>query len=164
MAAPSSPFPFFDFSKFYQNFNFAELYGPMYSAGTDARALFETQQKNFEALARAQRILMEASQTLFQRQTEIMQAAMQEATKAAQDLMTDTDPQSNAGKRFEAARTSFERGLGNMTEVSDMATKASTEAMEIIRNRALEAFEEIRAAVEKSTGPKPGTRGGARKS
>jgi phasin family protein len=93
--------------------------------------------------------MLEAGQALMQRQAEIMQSAVHEATKATQDIMADSDPQTNAGKRFDTARIAFEKNVGNMSEMAEMSSKATAEAMEIIRARALAAFDEIRTAMEK---------------
>lgn len=151
MAAPNAPFGFPDLNQFFQAFKLPDLFTPGPVSGVDPRELFTIQQRNFEALAKAQAVLLEAGQKAMQRQIEIMQSAMTEATKAGQGIMQDRSAKDGTSKGFDTARKSFEQSIGNLNELSDLASKANTEALEIVRSRALAAFDEVKSAVEKGT-------------
>jgi phasin family protein len=115
--------------------------------GVDWQELMASQQKNVEALTRANQVLLEGAQAVIQREVEILQKAMQEFAEASRELMQEGDPQAQTQKRLELARTSFEAALRNMRELAEMASRANREALETINKRAMESFDEIRSAM-----------------
>jgi len=157
MARQPSPFDFGDFQKL-----LAEYQMP----GVDWQQLIASQQKNLAALTQANQVLMQGAQAVMQREVEILQKAMAEAVTASRELMAEGDPQAGAAKRFELARTSFETAITNMRELAELASKSNSEALEVINRRAVEAFDEVQAAVAKQRagegGAKPGAEGGAK--
>jgi len=116
--------------------------------GVDWQTLIASQQKNVAALTQANQVLMEGAQAVLQREVEILQKAMAEAAEASRELMQGGDPQANAAKRFELAKTSFEAAVTNMRELAEMAAKSNREALELINQRALESFDEVRKALD----------------
>jgi phasin family protein len=115
--------------------------------GVDWQELMASQQKNVEALTRANQVLLEGAQAVIQREVEIMQKAMQEFAEASRELMQEGDPQAQAQKRLELAKASFEAALRNMRELAEMAGRSNREALEMINQRAMESFDEIRSAM-----------------
>lgn len=143
MAKQQTPYDPSDFAKLMKDFQIP---------GVDWQELMDSQQKNVAALTRANQLLMEGAQAVVQREMEILQRAMREAAEASQELTREGDPQANAARRFELARTSFETALNNMRELAEMASKSNREALDVINQRALEAFEEIGRSVERQRG------------
>lgn len=115
--------------------------------GVDWQELMASQQKNIEALTKANQVLFEGAQAVIQREVEIMQKAMQEFAEASRDLMQEGDPQAQAQKRLELAQASFEAALRNMRELAELAGRSNREALETINKRAMESFDEIRGAL-----------------
>ena len=115
--------------------------------GVDWHELMASQQKNVEALTKANQVLLEGAQAVVQREVELLQKAMQEFADASRGLMQEGDPQAHTERRLELARASFETALRNMRELAEMAGRANREALEMINQRALESFEEIRSAM-----------------
>jgi phasin family protein len=115
--------------------------------GVDWQELMASQQKNVEALTRANQVLLEGAQAVVQREVELLQQAMQEFAEASRGLMREGDPQAHAHRRLELAKASFETALRNMRELAELAGQANREALEMINQRALESFEEIRTAM-----------------
>ena len=139
----------FDFS------DFSKLMSDYQIPGVDWQEIMASQQKNLAALTQANQVLMQGAQAVMQRQVEILQRAMGEAMAASQELMQEGDPQANATKRFELAKASFEAAISNLRELAELAGKSNREAIEVINKRALDSFEEIKAATEKArTGKK----------
>lgn len=138
MAKQAFPFDFGEFTKMLQDYQVP---------GVDWQELMASQQKNVEALTKANQVLLEGAQAVIQRELEIMQKAMQEFAEASRDLMTEGDPQAQAQKRLELAKASFEAALRNMRELAEMATRSNREALEMINKRAMESFDEIRNAL-----------------
>jgi phasin family protein len=134
-----SPYDLTDLSKMLRDYQMP---------GVDWQELMASQQKNVAALTKANQLLMQGAQTVMQRQVEILQKAMGEAVEASQELMKEGDPQAGAQKRFELARASFEAAIKNMRELAELAAKSNQEALEVINQRAVESFEEIKKALE----------------
>jgi phasin family protein len=135
-----TPYDFSDFSRLMKDFQIP---------GVDWQEVVASQQKNVAALTRANQVLLEGAQAVVQREMEILQRAMAEAVQASQELMKQGDPKAGAARRFELARASFEAALKNMRELAEMASQSNREALEVINQRALESFEEIRTSVER---------------
>ncbi|HLT01853.1 MAG TPA: phasin family protein [Geminicoccaceae bacterium] len=138
MAKQAFPFDFGEFSKMLQDYQVP---------GVDWQELMASQQKNVEALTKANQVLFEGAQAVVQREIEIMQKAMQEFAEASRELMQEGDPQAQAQKRLELARASFEAALRNMRELAELAGRSNREALELINQRAIESFDEIRSAL-----------------
>jgi phasin family protein len=140
MAKQTYPYDFTELTKMLQDYQVP---------GVDWQELMASQQKNVEALRKANQVLFEGAQAVIQREVEIMQKAMQEFTEASRDLMQESDPQAQAQKRLELAKTSFEGALRNMRELAELAGQSNREALEMINKRAMESFDEIRGALTK---------------
>jgi phasin family protein len=134
-----SPFDFGDITKM-----FSDLSVP----GVDWQEVMASQQKNITALTEANRRLIEGAQAVVQQQSQIMNKAMAELSEATQELMKEGDPQAGAQKRFDLAKSSFEKAVANMQELAELAGHSNSEAMAIINKRAAEAFEEIRSMIQ----------------
>jgi phasin family protein len=143
MAKQTFPYDFTELAKMMQDYQVP---------GVDWQELIASQQKNVEALTRANQVLFEGAQAVIQREVEIMQKAMQEFAEASRDLMQESDPQARAQKRLDLAKTSFEAALRNMRELAELAGQSNREALEMINQRAMESLEEIRGALTKKRG------------
>ena len=137
-----SPFP-------YDLDDFNKIMSEYQVPGVDWQELMASQQKNLQALAKANQVLVEGAQAVMRREVEILQKAMAEFTAASQEMMQQGDPQAQASKRLELAKTSFEAALANMRELAEVAGRSNREALEVINQRALESFEEIKRAIDK---------------
>ena len=138
MAKQAFPYDFADLTRMMKDYQMP---------GVDWQELMASQQKNVEALTRANQVLLEGAQAVIQREVEIMQRAMQEFAEASRDLMQEGDPQAQAQKRLDLAKASFEAALRNMRELAEMAGRSNREALEMINKRAMESFDEIRSAM-----------------
>jgi phasin family protein len=138
--AAKSPFPtdITDFSKIMADYKIP---------GVDWQEVIAAQQKNLQALAKANQVLVEGAQAVMRREIEILQKAMAELAEASRDMMQQGDPQAQASKRLD--KTSFEAAIQNMRELAEVAGKSNREALEVINQRALESFEEIRKAMDR---------------
>ena len=128
--------------------DFSKLMGQFQVPGVDWQGLIAAQQKNLEAVAKANQVLFEGASAVMRRELEVLQAAMDEAVASSQELMRGGgDPQANAARRMELARAAFERALENMRELSELAARCNREALDVVNRRTLEAFDEMRAAL-----------------
>jgi phasin family protein len=147
MAKQAFPYDFTDF---------AELMKGYQLPGVDWQELMASQQKNVEALTKANQVLFEGAQAVVQREVEILQKAMQEFAEASRDMMHESDVQAQTQKRLELAKASFETALQNMRELAELASRSNREALKLINQRAIESFDEIRSAVtqKQKSGPR----------
>jgi phasin family protein len=137
-----SPFP-------YDVADFSKLMSEYQIPGVNWQEVMAAQQKNLQALAKANQLLVEGAQAVMRREVEILQKAMAELAQASQELMQQGDPQAQASKRLALAQASFEAAISNMRELAEVAGRSNREALEVINQRALESFEEIKKAMDK---------------
>jgi phasin family protein len=115
----------------------------------DVQAILDHHRKNLEALEKSARASAAGASSVLARQHEMVQNALHEVTRMAQNYQAPGNPQELMGKQAEFARRSFETTLKNASEVADLVRKSSTESVEILRDRIRDAMAEIRAGYEK---------------
>ncbi len=115
----------------------------------DVQAILDHHRKNLEALEKSARTSAAGASSVLARQHEMVQNAMHEITRMAQNYQTPGNPQDLMTKQAEFARRSFETTLKNASEVADLVRKSSTESLEVLRDRIKDAMAEIRASYEK---------------
>ena len=69
--------------------------------GVDWQELMASQQKNVEALTKANQVLLEGAQAVVQREVELLQKAMQEFAEASRGLMQEGTSQLWIASNFE---------------------------------------------------------------
>lgn len=139
MADQKQPFGFNDLSRRLGELKFPEI---------DWQELMAAQQKNWAALGQANKVWLEGTQKVVQREVEILQSALAEAAEASRDMMKEGDARVAAEKRLEIAKSSFEKAISNIREISEAATRANRDALEVIQKRAIEGFDEIRTLIK----------------
>jgi phasin family protein len=114
----------------------------------DWHELMAAQQKNWAALGQANKVWLEGTQKVVRREVEILQSALAEAAEASRDMMKEGDARAAAEKRLELAKSSFEKAFGNIKELSEAASRANQEALDVIHKRAIESLEEFKALIK----------------
>jgi phasin family protein len=137
-----SPFP-------YDMTDFTKIMSEYKIPGVDWQEVIASQQKNLQALAKANQVLVEGAQAVMRREIEILQKTMAEVAESSKELMQQGDPQAQASKRLELAKASFEAAVQNMRELAEVAGRSNREALDVINQRALESFEEIKKAMDR---------------
>jgi phasin family protein len=127
-----------------QPFDLGELKIP----DIDWHELMAAQQKNWAALGQANKVWLEGTQKVVRREVEILQSALAEAAEASMDMMKEGDVRAAAEKRLDLAKSSFEKALGNIKELSEAASRANQEALDVIHQRAIESLEEFKALIK----------------
>jgi phasin family protein len=116
----------------------------------DTSALFQAQSKNLYALIAANQAVMAGARTLLQRQGELMQETMNEASEALQKLGKISDSKEAVAQQTELVQAAFEKAMSNTKEISDMITQNYQEAADEINQRFSESLNEIKNAVTQS--------------
>lgn len=112
--------------------------------GFNVEAMMAAQRKNVEAFTQANQLAIEGAQALARRQVELAREALEEATSLFKELSQPGAPQDKLVKNTEIAKTTFEKGLATAKELTELMTKANTEAFNVLTKRVAESFEEMR--------------------
>jgi phasin family protein len=124
-------------------FDFTKLMSQFPLPGVDFATLVDREQKNIEALTKANRIAFEGWQRLVRRQAEMLQETMQKVVADASQL--------DAKKRVDLAKEGFEKALANMRELAEITTQSQKEAFDVVSKRIEENMEGIRNPGKKAS-------------
>jgi phasin family protein len=112
--------------------------------GIDLSALMAGRRKDIETLMEVNKIALESSQTMAQRQVEILQKTMQELTQT----VTSGKPLENPAKQGELVQHAVEKAIAYMLELAEVARKAQTDALDVINKRAQQNIQELTSLVQ----------------
>lgn len=126
---------------------YKELLSKFNLPNLDTKALIETQSKNVQALTDANRAILESTQSLFQRQAEMLQQVLEEAPEAVKSLGHLKSPQEAAEKNIKTIEDSVSRALANFSEIVEMVRKSQDETRQQVTSRLNESLEELRLSI-----------------
>jgi len=110
----------------------------------DVDALMACQRRNIEALTQARQLTVEAAQAVARRQIEIARQTLEEMSALLRDIAQPASTEDRIAKNTEYAKQMLEKSVSNGREITLLATKAGTEAADVLRRRACEGLDEIR--------------------
>ena len=125
----------FDVSKMMGDFRFRPF---------DVEAMMACQRRNIEALSQANQLTVEAVQAVARRQIEIARQTLEDMSALWRDLALPASPEDRIAKNTEYAKQILEKSVSNGREIALLATKAGTEAADVLRKRACEGLDELR--------------------
>lgn len=114
--------------------------------GIDLAAIADSQRKDMEALAEANRVAYEGIRALAQRRNEILMESLQEW----QDAMKDASGKGALAKQAELAKTGVQKAIENFRELAEMEAATRSQAWKVVQSR----FEENLANLQKLLKPK----------
>ena len=120
----------------------------------DVEAVVAAQRKNIEALTQANQLAVEGVQAVARRQVEIARQAVEEYTSLLRELTTPVAPEDRLAKQVDVVKGAMEKGLANAREIAELATKANTEAFNVINKRFTEGLDEVRDFAKKRVAAK----------
>ena len=103
------------------------------------------QRRNVEALAQANQLTVEAFQAVTRRQIEIARQTLEDVSALWRDLAHTGSTEDRIAKNTEYVKTMLEKGVKHGREITTIATKAGTEAAELLHKRASASLDELRA-------------------
>jgi phasin family protein len=127
--------------------NFSKLAGGYKMPEFDMNALVDAQRKNIEALNAVNKAAVEGIQTLAQRQNEIIQEMIKEATEATTSLSKIEGPEDAAIKQTELAKAAFEKAVANSQALTELMANSNQETSKLINKRIAESLDEMRKQV-----------------
>lgn len=125
-----------------QNFwigtDFAKLLSSLPVSNESVKTILESQMKSLTALEEANQHAIDAFHAVFNRQNEILHAAIRESAELV------SSPEAALSKQAEIARTATEHTLENLRRMSEMLAAASEKAAAILNQRVKENLEELK--------------------
>ncbi len=153
---PNNPFAF-DPTKMFEQFDpnnfmgdFSKAFSEYKIPGLDGNVIVESQRKNLEALAQANKQAIEGMQSVFQRQAEIMNTAMVEMQQVFQELSVEGEPQDKVAEQTDLVKVAVEKAIFNMHELASMAGQSNAVAFDTIHSRFKASLEEVKEEVLKT--------------
>lgn len=106
--------------------------------------------RNAEAFSAASSVIAESAQAVSRHQAESVRSNVEQLLKTAKEMMVNGSPEINTTKQAELAKSMFEASLNSLRSVSEIVTKSSFQAFDVINKRAAESLEEISAFASKA--------------
>ncbi len=127
----------------------------------DVDKLIDAQRKNIDALERSAKTAAEGAQTVAQKQREVLEAGLREASTLARGFQPLGNLQENIARQSEFVKKVFEIAVKGAQDSAQVSRQSTSDAVGIIRDRLKEGFEELRASVSRTgssqAGDKPTT-------
>jgi phasin family protein len=121
--------------------------------GPEMETMFASQQKNVDAVMQANRLALDRVQAIWRRQLDLIQEAVEGLTTLVGDLAQPPGLlRENFAKHAENSKRALEKNLASTRELTGLATKATTDAMNIINQRFFEGIGEMTRSREKRNG------------
>jgi len=133
--ARSNPFDF-DVTKMFADFRFRPF---------DVEAAWAAQRRNLEALSHANQLAVDSAQALARRQIELTRETFEGFSALLRDLTTPSSTEDRIAQNTDYMKPMIEKGVSHGREIASSATKAGTEAAEVLHRRASESLDEMRA-------------------
>jgi phasin family protein len=133
--ARTNPFDF-DMTKMFADFRFRPF---------DVEAVWAAQRRNIEALSQANQLAVERVQAVAKRQIELTRETFEGFSALLRDMATPASTEDRIAKNTEYVKQMLEKGVSHGREIATIATRAGTEAAEVLHKRATESIDEIRA-------------------
>lgn len=165
MAEKSNPF-FAEYSKMMAQFDPKKMMGdfdPKKMADEFAKAANSTdvpkfdfdaivalQKKNLDAFTAVSQLAVEGAQALAKRQSEMVQQAIEDATKMNETFSKIDNPQAVAAAQADMLKGAFVQSVDNTRELAGLMTKSNAEATDAMNTRVVEALEEVKKTVLKA--------------
>ena len=116
----------------------------------DVDRLIEAHKKNIDALSQSATVAAQGAQAMAQKQREIFEAGLQEATKLARGYQPLGKLEDNLALQTEFAKKVFEIAVKGAQDSATTARQSTGEAVKIVQDRLKESFDEIRINVDRS--------------
>jgi phasin family protein len=155
MAAQKNPFLDLDVSKF---MDASKMLSDFKFPGVDLEKVVAVQRKNVEALTSANQTALEGIQAIAKRQSEILRSMIEESNSVLKAMMEQGSPEEKMTKQADLLKTSFEKTLGHMRELSEMVAKSNREAFDVINSRVTESLEEMKSLMPAAAPAKKSTK------
>jgi phasin family protein len=133
-----------DFSKAFDPFQVARTLTGFKAPGADIQTVMDGQQKNLEALQKAQQVAFSGTLALLQRQADMLRETLEEVARTTQEAAKGASPEDITAKQAAAFQAAMDRGFAILRELTELIAKGNSETFEVINKRFAEGVTEIR--------------------
>ena len=109
----------------------------------DLDQMLEAQRRNIEALTQSATAMAEGAQAMAQKQREVVEAGLREASALAQELKTRGDQ--NLAQQTEFAKKVFDIAVRGAQDTAQLTRMSTGDAVKILQDRMRASFEEIQS-------------------
>lgn len=127
-----------------------KIFGDFKTPAFDFNSLFEVQRRNIEALTAANQVVAEGAQAIARRQAEVLRNNVDSMLSASKEMVSGGTPEITVEKQANLTKALFEKSLANAREVSEMVSKSSFEAFDLLNKRAAESVDELGTVARKA--------------
>jgi phasin family protein len=118
---------------------------PLFFPMMDADRLSAAQQRNLDAFASASQIVVDGVKAIAQRQSEMMQASVDQFVAAGQGTFTGKVTDFQPADQIAKAKSVYETAISNAKELSEIAMKAQAEAVDVLTKCALANIDDFKS-------------------
>ena len=118
----------------------------------DVEKLIETNRKNIEVLGESAKAGVGGARTVAQKQREVLEAGLREATALARSFQPLGNPQEILAKQTEFAKKVFDTAVHGARESAEASLQSTAEAVKIIQERMKANLEELHHSVSRHAG------------
>lgn len=133
--------PFAPFFAALQQFN--DL---VFRGGGDA--MTQAYRRNLDAIEHANRVIMDGALEASRRQAEILRKTMEDIAAVAQAVGKAQSPAEAAQAQVDYVETAVGAAVDRMRDVNEALAKANNEALDVLRTRLIEVFDEAMRATK----------------
>jgi phasin family protein len=108
----------------------------------DLDQMLEAHRKNVEALTQSASAVAEGAQAMAQKQREVVEAGLREASALAQELKAHGDQ--NLSRQTEFAKKVFDIAVRGAQDTAQLTSMSTGDAVRILQDRMREGLDEIR--------------------
>jgi phasin family protein len=124
--------------------DFGKAFGDMRAPSVDLETVVAIQRKNIEALTQANQLALEGAQAVLRHQLEIARRSMEEFSEMFTAMfLPNGSMEERVAKQTEFSKSALEKSMTNAREITDLMTKANTEAFNVLSKRVAETLEEM---------------------
>lgn len=117
----------------------------------DLDAFAQTQRKNMEAFTQANKLALEGTQAWMKRNMELARQSMEDLSTMMSDMTKSSGSmEDRMARQAEFSKKAIEKGIANFRNLTEMVTKANTDAFGVLSKRVTESLEEVRELSQKA--------------
>ena len=128
--------------------DFAKVFEQLKLPGLDVAAIVESRRKDIEALMTANRLALEAAQSLGQKQVEMLRHSLTEIRDAITHAGAAKGSEEPAARNSELVQRILQTVLQDMRELSEAAFKAQSDTVAVVNKRIQDNIEEMKALLK----------------
>ncbi|MBB5516825.1 phasin family protein [Rubricella aquisinus] len=144
------PFDAEAMAEFFKTNDFTKMFSGTTMPNVDTNAMMAAQKANMDALVEANKAAAAGFQDMFKKQVSLFEEAMEEAKKTLAEFDVSKMTPEAAQAQGAVMQAAYEKAIAHMSELTETAKKANTEAYEIVAARMKDSMAELKDMADKA--------------